>query len=82
VLLSELSRVVLGPTWPPAPYVPGSLGLKTTVHEAGYSCSSGAGIKNVWSYTSTAPYSIVENVGVTVNLYTKPEVSILGTIEV
>ena len=81
VPLSELSRMAQGPIWSPAPYVPGSLGVKTTVRDVDYSCSSGAGIKNEWSYISTAPYAIIENMEVIVTLYTKPEVPTVGTVE-
>lgn len=51
------------------------------MRDADYSCSSDAGIKNEWSYPSTAPYAIMENVGVTVTLYTKPEVSTAEIVE-
>jgi hypothetical protein len=59
VLLLAVSRMALGPVRPPAPQIPVSLGLKTTVREGGYSCSSAAGV-NEWNYTSTAPYTTIK----------------------
>jgi hypothetical protein len=51
-------RLTLRPILPPIQQVLGSLspGVKQPRHEADYSATSSAEVKNVWSYTSTPPY--------------------------
>jgi len=53
-LLTTTSRLALGPTQPPIPWVPGALsfGVKRPGREANHLPPSSAEIKNVWIYTS------------------------------
>jgi hypothetical protein len=52
-----VSRLALGPTQPPVPWVTGaiSLGVKQSGHEADHLPTSSSDVKNVWRYTSTPP---------------------------
>jgi len=57
-LLSIPSRSALAPTQPPIQWVSEALsrGVMRPGREAGHSHSSGAEVKNAWSYTSTLSY--------------------------
>jgi hypothetical protein len=57
-LFTTMSRMALGPTQFPIPWVPGALSLRVMWlgHEADHSPPSSAKVKNVWSYTSTPQY--------------------------
>jgi hypothetical protein len=60
-LLTTMSRPVLGHIQPPIQWVPGaiSLGVKWLGHKADHSPPSSAGVKNMWSYTSTPLYAFM-----------------------
>jgi hypothetical protein len=62
LLFTIASRPALEPTHPPIQWAPGSLSLevKRPLREAHHSPPSSAEVKNAWSYTSTPPIRLHE----------------------